>query len=201
MRILIDTDSFCKLAISGILNDSVRLLGANLDECGRLPALPYMLRRGNLRRIYGSENCNNLIIIANEMPTIGSGNDSLLSELVSLRDIDPGEAQLLSVVAETGLHLITGDKRSLRALKKLTGLAETLAGRIIVLESILLALCEQLGPEEVRRRVEVIGTLDNVIQICFDELNNDPVACLLSYFRVLTEEVKPLVLRHPLKAG
>ena len=201
MRILIDTDAFCKLGIGGILDDSVRLLGANLNECGRLPALPYMLRRGNLRRIYGPENCDALMAIANEMPAIRSDNDSLLSQLVSLPDIDPGEAQLLSKVAETDLHLITGDKRSLRALHNLTELAGAFAGRIIVLESILFALCEQLGPEEVRRRVEQMRTLDNVIQICFKELNSDPVACLLSYFGSLAEEVRPLVLWHPSGAG
>ena len=200
MRILIDTDAFCKLAISDLLDDSVALLGASLAECGRLPALPYMLRRGSLRRRYGSETCNALITIAVEMPSVGPRDDYLLPELVSLPDIDPGEAQLLSVVAETELHLITGDKRSLRALSNLKGLTASFTGRIVVLESILLALCERIGQEEVRERVEGLGAFDNVIGICFDKLNSDPVACLLSYFQSLTNEVKPLVLWHPPKA-
>ena len=36
MRILIDTDAFCKLATGRVLNDSLGLLGADLTECGRV---------------------------------------------------------------------------------------------------------------------------------------------------------------------
>ena len=200
MQILIDTDAFCKLGISGLLDDSVKLLGASLAECGRLPALPYMLRKGRLRRRYGPENCNALIAIAVEMPSFGPRDHSLLTGLVSLPDIDPGEAQLLSAVADTDLRLITGDKRSLRALSNLTGLTASFTGRIVVLESILMALCERLGQEEVREHVEGLGLFDKIIGICFEELNSDPVACLLSYFQSFSNEVRPLTLWHPAKA-
>ena len=45
MRLLIDSDAFCKLAASGLLSDAAALFNG---ECGRLPALPHMLRRGQL---------------------------------------------------------------------------------------------------------------------------------------------------------
>ena len=118
MQVLIDTDAFCKLAIGGVLNDSLRVLGADLARCGRLPALPYMLRRGGLRARYGSQACDALMPIADTMPVVELSNSLYLDQLVAIPEIDPGEAQLLAKMAETELHLITGDERSLRALKR-----------------------------------------------------------------------------------
>ena len=200
MRVLIDTDAFCKLATCGLLVESIEVLGADLRECGRLPALPYMLRRGSLRRVYGPENCDAIMAIADEMPSVGASSGTLLSELVSSADIDPGEAQLLSMAADTDLYLITGDKRSLRALANLTKIVAAFAHRIVTLEGILLALCKRIGPEEVRGRVKGLRAPDNVTRVCFGELTVDPVACLLSYFRSLTREVRPLALWFPPKA-
>ena len=197
MRILIDTDAFCKLAIGGVLKDSVRLFGAELTECGRLPALPYMLRRGSLRTKYGPERCDDLVSTMSNMPIVTSSSDSYIDRLTAIRNIDPGEAQLFAKAAETEIHLITGDKRSLRALKNVTVMANVLSGHIIVLESILLALCDHLGTKEVRQRIQGLGRFDSVVQICFSELNSDPVTCLLSYFHGLVEEVKPLILWYP----
>ena len=194
MRILIDTDAFCKLTIGGVLDDSLNLFGASLSECGRLPALPYMLRRGRLRTLYGAETCDALLSAAMDMPVIESSSDSYLDLLIAVPDIDPGEAQLFAAAAATDLHLITGDKRALRALRNVEGMPDALSGRVIVLESALLELCETLGLEEVRRRIEGLGQFDNVVRICFSEHNNDPAACLMSYFHGLAEEVSPLTL-------
>ncbi len=197
MRILIDTDAFCKLAIGGVLKDALRMFGTDLTECGRLPALPYMLRKGNLRTRYGPERCDGLIQIMGDMPTVESSSDLYLDRLATIPGIDPGEAQLFAKAVDTGLHLITGDKHSLRALKNDMGMSEALSDHIIVLESILLELCDHLGPEEVRQRIQGLAQLDNVVKVCFSEHNSDPVTSLLSYFHSLIEEVRPLSLWHP----
>lgn len=197
MRILIDTDAFCKLAIGEVLEDSLNLFGASLSKCGRLPALTYMLRRGRLRTMYGPERCDTLLTAAMDMPVIESLSDSYLDLLVAVPDIDPGEAQILAKAASSDLHLITGDKRSLRALKNVERVSDALSGRIIVLESVLLELCETLGQEEVRRRIEGLGQFDNVVRICFSEYNDSPAACLRSYLHRLAEEVRPLALWQP----
>ena len=197
MRILIDTDAFCKLAIGGVLEDSLELFGADLSKCGRLPALPYMLRRGNLRLRYGPERCDELIPIVGDMPIVESSNDSYLDRLIAIPGIDPGEAQLFAKAIDAELRLITGDKRSLRALQYVAEMNDALSGRIIVFESILLELCENLGLEEVRQRIQGLDQLDNVVKVCFSEHNSDSATCLLSYFHDLAEEVRPLVLWHP----
>ena len=197
MRILIDTDAFCKLAIGGMLEDSLNLFGASLSECGRLPTLPHMLRRGRLRTRYGPEICDRLLTVAMDMPVIESLSDTYLDLLIDIPDIDPGEAQLFAKAADTDLYLITGDKRSLRALKNVEGMSDALSGRIVVLESMLLELCETLGPEEMRIRIQGLGQFDNVVGICFSEQNDDPTVCLMSYFHGLAEEVRPLTLWDP----
>ena len=197
MRILIDTDVFCKLAIGGILEDSLKLFGADLSECGRLPALPHMLRRGKLRTMYGADVCDDLLSTAMDMPVIESSADSYLDILIAIPDIDPGEAQLFAEAVATDLHLITGDKRSLRALKSVEEMTSAFSGRIIVLESMLLSLCETLGLEEIRQRIQKLGQFDNVVRICFSEYNDHPMRCLLSYFHRLAEEVSPITLWQP----
>ena len=61
MRLLVDTDVYCKLAVSNLFREGIRLLGADLSTCGTLTALPHMLARGRLRKTYGPEVCEGLI--------------------------------------------------------------------------------------------------------------------------------------------
>jgi len=195
MRLLIDTDIFCKLAICDLLNDAVRVLGVEqLSECGRLPALPHMLRRGKLPKLFGAEACDAIHPLAEAIPVIGSASSSWLGKLASVDAIDPGEAQLFSVAAELGLLLMSGDKRALRALKAVDGFEVALAGRIVVLEAILLALCGALGVEEVRRRVAPAMAADTMVKVCFSPTNADPESALRSYLSATIAEIEPLVL-------
>ncbi len=85
----------------------------------------------------------------------------------------------------------------MRALKDVAGFADALASRIVVLESIMLALCDRLGPEVVRQRVQSLAAVDKVVQVCFSTLNQDPRDALLAYYGSLAEELTPLVLWDP----
>lgn len=197
MRVLIDTDAFCKLAACGLLVEAVHMLGADVTECGRLPALPYMLRNGRLRKKFGTEICDALIPVAESMPVLIAPNDIWIEKLTPVESIDPGEAQIFSAAADGRLFAVSGDKRALRALKDVAGLAEALSGRIVVLEAILLSLCNHLGPEAVRQRVQVLTALDKVVEVCFSTGIADPRGGLLSYFESLDDDVRPLVLWDP----
>lgn len=194
MRALLDTDAFCKLATAGLLQDAVRLLGVGLHECGRLPALPHMLRRGRLRKLLGEGTCDALIPLAESIPVAPRPGDHWLERLTPVTTVDPGEAQILAAAAEAGLVLVSDDKRALRALKDVPEFAEALAGHIVTIEALLIALCAQLGPEEVRRRVEVLIHLDKMLSICFSPGNPDPRSALVSYHVSLEAELRPLVL-------
>ena len=197
LPLLIDTDAFCKLGIGGLLPSAADLLGTHLSECGRLPALLYMLRRGRLRKAYGAEACDALVPLASIMPAARQPSDAWLGKLVPVQAIDPGEAQIFAAAAEDGALVVSGDKRALRALKDVSGFPDALAGRIVVLEAILLALCDHLGQEAVRQRVSALGALDKVVQVCFSAENADPRAGLLSYYQSAATELRPLVLWVP----
>lgn len=201
MRLLVDTDAFCKLAVGGLLHDAIGLFGADLSECGRLPALPHMLRRGSLRKKFGAGTCDALIPVANEVPVAIKPSDEWLDRLTPFQAIDPGEALIFASGAEAGLIVVSGDKRALRALKDVAGFANALSGRIVVLEAILLALCDSLGPEEVRNRIQALVAFDTVVRVSFSIGNPDPRDALVSYYRDLAAELGPLVLWNPRPGG
>lgn len=201
MKLLVDTDAFCKLGVAGFLQDAVSIFRAELQECGRLPALPYMLRKGRLRERYGREACDTLIPLAEAMSVIRQPSNTWLDKLTHINAIDPGDAQIFAAAAESGLIVVSGDKRALRALKDVDDFADALSGRIVVLEAVLLALCDQLGDEEVRRHLAPLAALDTVVKVCFSDGNQDPREALFSYYRALVADVGPLVLWDPRAGG
>ncbi len=194
MRLLLDSDVFCKLGIGNLLDDALIVLGAGIGDCGRLPALPYMLRKGRLPNAYGVNACVGLVAVAKKMKPIPAPTATWLDRLTSVQRIDPGEAQLFALAAQDSLIVITGDKRALLALKDVEGYPDALAGRIVVMEAVLLAVCDQLGPAEVRRRLGSLTISDATLKVCFSSSNQDPRIGLESYYRSLVDEVRPLRL-------
>ena len=197
MKLLFDTDAFCKLGIAGLLADAAGVFGADLSDCGRLAALPYMLRRGRLLRRYGRDACSALIPLAEKMPVCPQPHDSSVEPFALNEAIDPGEVQLFSAAAEFDLMVISGDKRAIRALKHVTAVRAALAGRIVVLEGILLTLCEQLGPEGLRRRVAPLSAHDTAIAVCFSPGSSDSRDALRSYYESVVAGVHPFLLWNP----
>lgn len=195
MKLLVDTDAFCKLGVAGLLEDAAGIFGAGLHDCGRLPALPYMLRRGGLRNLLGADACDALIPVANAMPVVKPGIVTWLDKLTPIESIDPGEAQIFAAAAESSLVVVSGDKRAIHAMNDVEGLAVLLSGRVAVLEAVLLALCDRLGSEAVRSRIVPLAAAhDEMIKVCFSPSNPDPREGLLSYYNGFAAEVAPLVL-------
>ncbi len=198
MQLLIDTDIFCKLGVAGLLDEALAVLGTSREGCARLAALSYMLRRGRLVRLYGQERCAALASVAEAMPVAAIPGAGAMDLFVQIPAIDAGEAQLLALVAEHGLVLLSGDKRALREVRAAEALLPALAGRIVVFEAVLIALCTSLGVEEVRAAVESLHD-DQMIKVCFSSTNTDPVAALTSYLGALERDAAPLVLWKPFK--
>ena len=196
-QLLIDTDVFCKLTVSGILPETIGLFNVGTSECARLAALRYMLQRGRLRRLYGDQASDEMIPIAEQIPIVTQPSITWLDKLARNKAIDVGEAQLFASAAETGILVITGDKRALRALKSIADFPPALSSRIIIFEALLIALCDKYGPDVIRRKIQPLITSDNMVKSCFSPGNNDPLNCLLSYFRNLEAELDPLVLWNP----
>jgi hypothetical protein len=201
MRVLVDTDIFCKLGVCSLLDDALRLLDARAEDCGRLPALPHMLRRGSLPRRYGEAACEGLLRLAESFPVAPTPSSSLLDLMTALPEIDAGEAQLIAAAAEHDLMLMTGDNRGLRAVRTIGHLVERLEGRVVTMEAVVLALVDAVGVETVRERVQPLRPIDKSIGVWFSENNDDPVEALVSYNRSLRAGLAPLVLWRPQGRG
>lgn len=197
MKLLFDTDAFCKLGIASLLQDVAQIFGAQLQECGRLYALPFMLRKGRLRSLFGGPACDALIPVANALPVMPDPSVAWLEKLTAIEAIDPGEAQIFAVAAERGHPFLSGDKRALIALKNIGDFITVLDGRVVILEAILLALCDRLGQEEMRLRVAPLAAVDRMVEVCFSSGNPDPSTALMSYYRALEMELAPLKLWDP----
>ncbi|MEZ5343886.1 MAG: hypothetical protein R2706_21335 [Acidimicrobiales bacterium] len=176
MKVLVDTDAFCKLGLAGLLTDALAIFGVSFADCGRLPALPHMLRRGSVPRRFGKERCEALIEIAEGIPALPGSASSGLERFLPVPDVDPGEAQLFAAAADKKFLVLSGDKRALRAVCKVEGAADALAGLVIPLESALIALHASIGADALRSRVAPLRSLDTTVRICFSERNADPLS-------------------------
>ena len=185
MNVLVDSDVFCKLALANLFEPALQVLGYALKDCGRLPALTHMLKRGRLWETYGADACAKLATLAGALPAMTAPGDRWLDSLVSTTDIDPGEALLFAKAAEDGTLAMTGDKRALRAVSEIPGVPEALRGRIVVVEAILISLCVDLGVDTVREAIKPIRHLDTMLRVCFSDFNSSPVEALSSYYRDL----------------
>jgi hypothetical protein len=197
MRLLLDSDGFCKLGAGGLLSEAAALLGMELLQCERLPALPHMLRRGRLRKRLGDSLCDRLIPLADQLPsiTMAAADDIWLERLARVDAIDPGETQLFAAAASGTAVVLSGDKRALKAVAGLPDVASALADRVVVIEAVLISLSHTLGVDELRQRLTPAMAIDTAIRACFSGV--DPVLGLRAYFESLAKEVAPLVLWAP----
>jgi hypothetical protein len=197
MRLLIDTDAFCKFGAAGLLQDAASVLGVEWLDCCRLPALPYMLDGRRLGRWLGRELCEKLAPIAAAMKCVPAASSDWLNQLVGLPDVDPGEAQLFACAAGSDDLILTGDKRSLLALRNTSALVEALRGRIAMPHAVLLALCALRGDNRIRAAMMPALRLDTMAQVCFSQGNSSPRDGLKSYLYADTHDLHPVVLWSP----
>jgi hypothetical protein len=196
-RLLVDSDIFCKLGMAGILDAAFSILGVTAGEAACLPALQHMLRRGKLRKTFGDANCDGLIPKATAMATAMDASSEWLDRLVGIDRIDIGEAQLFAMAATSGSILMTGDKRALGAVSKVTGFPDHVRARFVTLEAILLALCCHHGDDAICAAVKPLMGSDRMVQICFSAADRDFRGALRSYFEAAKRDVFPLVLWDP----
>lgn len=196
MRLLIDTDFYCKIGVAGLFDAALNVLGVQPSDCARLPALPHMLRRGRLPKRYGADACARLARHAESIAAMTVSDSIWIDVLTPVTDIDPGEAQLFAAAAESGNLLATADKRALGAVGKVPSIRPLLAGRVVTFEAVLLRLCSTLGEIAVRSAVTPLSE-DQMVRICFSPGNASPAEALRSYFDASCAEVHPLVLWQP----
>jgi hypothetical protein len=197
MRLLVDTDAFCIFAAASLLESVAEILGVDIANCQRLPALPHMLDRGNLRRKLGDELADQLKPRAASLSVVSDAPSHWLDQLVGISGIDAGEAQLFALAAESEILVLTGDRRALRALKDVPRVVEALKSKVVIPTAALFGLCSAIGEEELRRKMEPALHLDRVLEVCFSKNNLEPLKAVVSYLRADCSELAPLAVWRP----
>lgn len=197
MKLLLDTDLFVKLGLCGLLAPALQVLGLDIADCARLPALPHMLTRGKLVRAHGAGPLAALVPAANTMPAAPAARAAWLNQLAGIDNLDVGEAEIFAVAASApGVLVGCGDKRAIRAVAPIGPVCDELAGRVICFEAVLLALCFAHGADVVRAALQPLAA-DGLVKICFSPNNAAPEDCLQSYLNGLEAEASPLLLWRP----
>lgn len=177
------------------MDESLRILGIDQSDCLRLPALHYMLRKAQkFRNTYGSRPCSQMAALAATISIVGVPGGVWPDLLAKQPAIDPGEAMLFAWAAETGGFILTGDKKAVCEVKRVQGLPQALAGRIITFEAMMIELCRCLGQQKVREKIAGFKSSDGVLRNCFADRDGDALACLASYDSALRRSASPLLL-------
>ncbi len=159
MRLLIDVDALCKLAHWALLEEIPSLSGFLWDECTYLASAKYRARRSATkpdgRAFRTTEAANEVLRVIGLMGQPLDADASVLPDFQDVAGIDAGEAVLLSTLASSGDSvMLTGDKRSIRALAALdTRIRKPFSGRLIVVEQIIAAALDANGLDWLRERV------------------------------------------------
>jgi hypothetical protein len=197
--LLIDSDIFVLFSAAGLLDDLVACLGFSLSDLRRLDALPHQLQRGRSFRRYDEIARTAALTRCHEVRSIEDRPTSSehWETLISVENIDEGEALLFAKLAEAaGSLLTTGDQRSLIALGNANGLnsfRDQIRGRVVCLESALLLLLQKVGTQFVGGAFQRLRGVNTKIDVLFgyktDFVEEEVVRQLNSYLRDLREKL------------
>jgi hypothetical protein len=208
--ILFDNDALSLLAASGLLSRTLAVLSMSRAEAYRLESLTHMVRRKRIGRLWTDDVRDAAL---HELQTIQvwrhqPGAD-LLQRLVDVYDVDQGEAVIFGSGAElSSLLMVSGDKRSMRALceaPELRDIRDSIAGRVVCLESLLHALIDSHGAATIGQAFQPVSSHHVTLRVVFTKTNMaDEVQCHLaidSYLRELKGWVGADFLREPAHRG
>lgn len=170
MRLFVDVDALCKCAHWGILDHLPELLGFDWTDSATLSSLKFRANRaqqtpdGKLFRTNAAASAACQTI--EKMQSNLDPDAELLAEIDGVAGIDPGEAILFSAAANNeNIYILTGDKRALRSLAKLTESANVrqLHRKFICIEMLILKLLDQHGLDWVRNKICPFKDIDKAV--------------------------------------
>lgn len=163
----IDVDAMCKLAHWRILPLLSELTGYAWENMGTLASLKFRALRAIEKpdgRLFHCKEAALLVVACmEEMSPLSPPDPERLGLFQSVAQIDTGEAVLfaLTMVDPNGC-LLTGDKRSLRAVAGLD-IADELVGRVLIIEQILLKALQTMGRDWILENVCPFREMDKAI--------------------------------------
>lgn len=205
-RLLIDSDAFVLLSGAGLLDRVLVLFGFDRTTAYRLSPLPHMIRRGRrFQQLCQPDTRDRVLEACLVVPEITDRpGDELLQTLIAFSEIDDGEALLYGLLAEQPtMMLASADKRAMKVVGSLdnpTGIRDSIAGRVLTLETVLHQLVRQDGVEPIADAFAVFPD-HKTLQIVFSPVNStDEERCLASlesYLRELKSTVGNDFLYEP----
>lgn len=180
----VDNDILGKLVTCQLFESTVQIFNLSFEDVYILETAKYKFRKdwekvnkGKARRLEaGLIKYPELLQLCDGLTTI-SESDIDIDMLVKLNDIDDidiGEAQLTvaamqSVKSGRPTQLITGDKRFIKALAGMESpiIQESLCGRVICFEQIILMNINTIGFEQIKAKVVPVRDCDKAIKAAF----------------------------------
>lgn len=202
--LLIDADALSKLAHWNLLAEVVHATNAEWSQSATFGSLLHRSRRsiekpdGKLFR--SAEAAGRAVSALKMMLPLPEVNASELSWVQGVSAIDPGEALLIAVARrEASARILTGDKRALRALANLErSVWMPVAGKVILVEQVLLSCLNRHGIEWLRERVCPAFDFDKTVEIVMGSRCDTPTEAvrdgLTSYIREIRDIVAPSLI-------
>ena len=204
MKWHIDNDIVIKLATLDVVNESISALGLAKSDIRVLPTAQYKLhtvaKRDKGEAKYGKLTHQRIAALVNTVATVGGSNGKEhIDRLTGLPNVDAGE---LILVAETAANLdsmlITGDKRSLRAIagdRRGVHTVQAIAGRVVCFEQVILAVLDKHGFEPMIARLVGGMSCDGALKSACDGTPSEAtvVAKLSEYVGKLRQETGVLL--------
>lgn len=176
-RIFIDNDAISKLASCNLISDAESLLGASHDSMFILNTLKHRFgltsakRRARIERELGVQTLERVAEFQARSKEIPPARDELVLLFEDVTAIDAGEAQMFASASDQADVLVaTGDKRSIKALHGTAvcaPIAESLSGRLLCLEQIILRAIAKFGFDYVKQRVVSGVDCDSALRAAF----------------------------------
>lgn len=206
----IDNDILKKLVTFKLFDSTLNIFGITYQEVKILNTAKYKFGRsfkkfksGRSRQTSDSiVNWEKLLELTETLPCIKPAdiNPILFAQLSEIKDIDPGEAELVCLAIaiiqkDESAEIFTGDKRFIKALTKvqLPIVHQALKGRIWCLEQVVLKNIDNLGFEDVRDRIVSVRDCDKAIKVVFgsgDQTEKEAaIATLKTYINELNTEL------------
>lgn len=203
MKLLVDVDALAKLAHWRILDELPDFTGVPLSQCTTLTSARFRAERAVKKpdgRVFRATEAATAALRAMDgMMGPLSPDTQHLTTLQSISGIDAGEAVLLSALSAGGARLLTGDKRALKALAELDSAQRApFAGKIVLIEQVLLAALTRHGIEWLRERVCPYKHIDKAIGIAMGSRCDAPQQSvregLESYINELKQAANPTLI-------
>lgn len=166
----IDVDAACKLAHWNILQGLPELTGFQWNEIATVSSLKYRAQRATAipdgRLFHTADAAKNVLACLEQMGELPEPQIALFSMFENSQQIDTGEAVLLALaMGDTQGYFMTGDKRALRAISQLRDCVDSISGRIIMIEQILLMSLERKGHSWLQENVCPNKNIDKAVSV------------------------------------